>query len=66
MAESQRESGDSWKQGDSMVKVSSLQPTNELKTLTEQVEKHSLSQGLQTLQEVKLQLCTIIKKDVCY
>ena len=31
MAESQRESGDSWKQGGSMVKVSSLQPANEVK-----------------------------------
>ena len=31
MAESQRESGDSWKQRGSMVKVSSLLPANEAK-----------------------------------
>ena len=31
MAEFQRESGNSWKRGGNMVKVSSLQPANEAK-----------------------------------
>ena len=38
MAESQRESGNSWKQGGSMVKVSSLQPQMRLNMLMEQDE----------------------------
>ena len=53
MAEFQRESGDSWKQGGNMVKVSSLQSANRLEMLMEQGEQHNLSKGLHTLQGVK-------------
>ena len=52
MAESQRESGDSWKRGGSTVKMSSLyNPQMRLNKLTEQGEQ---SQDLRTSQGVKL------------
>ena len=54
MAESQRESGDSWKRVGSTVKVSFLQLAMRLNMLTEQGEQHSLSQDLRTSQGVKL------------
>ena len=49
MAESKRESGDSWKRDGTMVKVSSLSPQMRLNMLMEQGQQHSLFQGLQTL-----------------